>query len=201
MDDECIIEEYSRVQGLSPDEVLMQKERMQAIITIYREIAKVLTAEELEILVRWIIEGRSYADIGRTIRPKVKTEVNISISKQAKDNSAKHANMTGKRKIQKIIRKIKAIVESSILIDCKDLILDNPSMEEMNTPGFHFGWLCSRLQKINNGGYWGKDHNKRTYKSKSICLIPEYLQKSFGNDHTKCTLCGIKCTRKSKFKD
>lgn len=184
LDDDSIIDAYGRVQGLSPLDVLVAREKMQMVIDIYKEIAKVLSAEDLEILMMWIRDNRVYSDIGGHIRGEVVTN----------DNKVK-LKMVGKRRIVKIKKELGYNVTYHLYIIWKQILLDESSMNEAWTPKEHIGWLCTTLQKINNGGYWGVRDGYKEYKSKSICLIPQYLEESFGTK-VICTYCGKRCSRK-----
>jgi hypothetical protein len=175
---------------------VIAKEKIGVIIEIWREVSKVLTAEELEGLLKYIVDQRTYGEIGY-----VKVENYKAKKSNQKKRIRKHAWIRGYRRISAVMTKLKTLVVSENLILCKEFLLDNPSMTEATTPKIHFGWLVTVLQKINGGGYWTKpqktDKQKSEYKSRSICLIPSYLSQSFGDTKTKCGICGVRCSRKS----
>jgi len=161
---------------------------MMTVIQLYQEISKVLTADELEVLLQYIIDQRPYADIGH-----VKTKYYKPKTTKQKQRVRNRDKTAGYRKVKSILRKLKTINVSKAMYEA---LLSEPSKVEDGVPKHYIGWLCTRLQAVNDGGYWKYPQKKKTvYKSKSICQIPQYLANAFPTK-TKCSLCGIKCTRK-----
>jgi hypothetical protein len=159
---------------------------MRYLCDIYREVARILSAEDLEILLMYVMDIKSYAEIGGYLRNEVITD----------DNRVK-LKMAAKRRIVKIKDSLGYGVTAHLYIIWEQFLLDNPSMEEATVPQIHIGWLWKALMRVNDGGYWGLKDGYKVYKSKSTCEIPQYLQGAFGDNKTHCTLCGTqRCTRK-----
>ena len=196
-----IINSYCYTQGLTPLDILVQKEKMLAVIILYRAMAKVLKPDELEDMVRYIIEKRSRRDIGAR-----KNEIMEDVTSKQKKRMYLAAKLRGYRRISRILKKLRKNVPTGRYIGCKELLLPNESNKEADTPKFHVGWLCTSLEKIYAGGDWTTNrksyNNREIYQSKTRCMIPEYIQSSFPDSpkgSIACYRCGEKCTRKSMF--
>ena len=157
INDDYLIEQYERKQGLSPLEIIIQKEERQAIVNIVMQSIEILKGNDKQILEMYVIDGWNQCEIAKQ----------IGISQPA---------------VNKRLQKIPTIIEKWLLSDtlyyCKELLCDKPSMKEAKTPQYHIGWLVNRLQKINNGGHWTdkrkaiQQHKQQEYVSESKCEIP-----------------------------
>jgi hypothetical protein len=200
MDDSVIIDGYSRTQGLSPLDCLVEREKTSAVLGIYRAIAKVLTSAELEIFIGWVIDGNTYTEIGRELRRPSAKLVIRSKSKKSREIVRKAENNIGNNCIRRILKKIKGITDTDDILYMYGEITDNPSELEAHTPQIQLGWPHAFLKESNGGSYWTKPtkaaKKKSEYKPRVVCKIPEYLQGCFGDDMTRCSLCGRHCTRK-----
>lgn len=168
---------------------MIAKEKVAMIIQLWREVSQVLTASELEDTLKRIVDRKTYSEIGHVKMKgfKVTTEAQ-------KQRIASAAKTRGLRRVKSIVKKLHNL---DIPEDVQVALLDNPSMEEAKEPMCFMGLLGTRLQKVNDGGYWGVTNGYKVYKSKSRCEIPEYLSGAFKGTKVVCTLCGsIKCTRK-----
>lgn len=54
----------------------------------------------------------------------------------------------------------------------------------------------TRSRNVASVGKWGLTNGYVVWKSVSQCRVPELFQGCFGDNDTKCTLCGIQCTRR-----
>ena len=203
MTDDGIIETYGYTQGLSPEEILIQKEKMEFIITLCRDIKSVLTEKESSLFFKWALGDIGFADIGKK-KITSQTRVNIRYSKKGRDNAKKKYVEVGKAIIKSILTKIRNIYDTRGYLLCKDFLLSPESNKEADVPKEQLGWMCTRLQKTNMGGRWSynTDRKQKEYKPVIKCTVPEYLTSSFNDENTPvCSMCGIKCSRKSYFKE
>lgn len=199
MTDDGIIETYGYTQGLSPEEILIQKEKMEFIIEVYRSVQETLSQSEFEDFMGYVLKEKTYYDIGWR-----KTEENEVLTKKQKENLRKRRTTRGYRRIKEIKTKLKKLANTRGYLLCKDFLLNPESNKEADVPKQQLGWMCTRLQKTNMGGQWSynTDRKQKEYKPVIKCTVPEYLTFSFNNENTPvCSMCGIKCSRKSYFKE
>jgi hypothetical protein len=163
---------------------------MLCLVEVYKELSKIFTAEDLEILLMFVMCIRPYTYIGSYIRNERVTE----------DNRDK-LRMVGKRRIDRIERTLRRKVQPSTYTRWQQILLDNPSMEEAWKPKYIIGWPMVFFRNVNIGSYWTTpkkaDKRKSVYKSRGGCRVPEYLAETFGDTKTACGICGIKCKRKT----
>ena len=175
-----LIEEYGRKQGLTPEELYQEKFKRKLWVLLVRFALRILDSTDQRILVGYCIDKRTFEDLGK--------ELGI-----AKNNVLKRLNNMPKKIRKRITRRTYVL--------CRALLLDNPSTTEASTPKHHIGWLGTRLTNVYAGASWElawdrSNHKTLQYISKTECLLPEYLQDSFGDSETFCGYCGNKCSRK-----
>ena len=98
MTDDGIIETYGYTQGLSPEEILIQKEKMEFIIALCRDIKSVLTEKESSLFFEWALGDIGFADIGKK-KITSQTRVNIRYSKKGQENARKKNIQKGRQKL------------------------------------------------------------------------------------------------------
>ena len=149
---------------------MIQKEERQIIVDILMKALEYLKGNDKKILEMFVIDGWNQYEIARQ----------LNISQPAVS-----------QRLQKIPKMLENCLSPRYYILCKELLLDNPSVKEATTPKEHIGWLCSRLQKVNDGGYWGYNSHRKTneYKTKYKCIIDTYID-------ALCSQCGTRCSNK-----
>lgn len=198
LDEETLIEAYSRQYGQSPEEVILAKERMKSMFDYFKYIKRKLSNEDWNILIDWLIEGKSYIDIGKKY---LKTPRDSKLSPQFLPQAY---CSRAKRRILNIQCFLRETAQNPVVTLLKPQLEQNWE-KDAEEPRIFAGWLCSRLAQANDGAYWKMPtktcHSKKEYKSRIKCKIPEYLHKCFGDNIPVCSACGIRCTRKSEFKN
>jgi len=175
------IEDYSRFEGLSPEEILIERETLLNVIDFLPRAIELLDDIDREVITLYIVEGWTLQQIGNKLK----------ITHQAVSD-----------RLRKIPTKIQ---KNFVKLTCKNGIVNILSREdfvpEEGIP-FHAGGLTSLgfpfqlLSNCSDKGYWGQIDYQKAYKSKTKCLIPEYFYESFGDNETTCTICdGKKCKR------
>jgi len=77
-----------------------------------------------------------------------------------------------------------------------DKFLQPPqSILEAHVPEEMLRWNFDSSMESYNGSYWGKTKDKRVWKTRTHCVVPEYFQGCFGRTDVRCTYCGIQCKR------
>ena len=197
LDDESIVEAYGIGYSVSPERVVIKREKYRDMIQIYRLLSSMLTPAELSNLVRYVVETRMFVELGAI--DDVSEYRNEKHMRQVRSRASKR----GKRIIDKLLKKLRSIA-SDIPGHLKEALIEEESEEVAELPRICIGWLYTTLEHVNNGGAWvySTDRHKEVYTSQSICLIPEYLNAAFKNSEDGavfCSMCGTKCTRKSAF--
>ena len=165
---------YSREYGLSPEDVVLEKERRGLLVQLMKDVMLILSKRNRKIL--WLyIKGYTQKQIAEK----------VGITQPA---------------ICQRLNKIPAIVKKRLsphhIILLKEYLLDNPSRTKSGTPKELLGWPVIFLQHVGIEGQWGTIRGKQVYKSKTECRMIEYLKCGFHEDDLpKCCLCGKKCTR------
>ena len=178
-DDEALIEQYVRKEGLSPLEVLVERESRQEIIYILNAIDKYLDPDDRKILELWVIDGKDQKQIGEI----------LGLTQQAISYRIRVMP-------DKIARHVCEIPFFDLYYQ-SELFTEKPyqTHNQTNLLGFPF----EHLSKLGNGGYWGQYKGRKVYQSRSICKVPEYLAGAF-DDKTVCTYCK-RCKRRDAFAD
>ena len=194
MDDDALIEAYCRKEGSSAEEVILAKERMQGLCDLFKELYKQLSHSDFNVLIKWLIEGRTMVDIG-------KMKHNTAATAKSK-YAAQNFNQAGMRETRRIAKVLRKLALNPNVISLKPLLTQE--FEKDATPPMNYGgWLVERLERANTDASWSKPtktcHVKSEYKTRYHCRIPEYLHKSFGDNIPTCTMCGKRCTRKTEF--
>ena len=177
---------------------MIQKEKMEFIIEVYRSVQETLSQNEFEDFMGYVLKEKSYQDIGWG-----KNEENEVLTKKQKEMRQKQLKMRGYRRIKAIKAKLSKLVTTRSYLLCRDFLLNPESNKEADVPKQQLGWMCTRLQKTNMGGRWAynTDRKQKEYKPVIKCTVPEYLTFSFKGVTPVCSICGIKCSRKSYFKE
>ncbi|WP_371380732.1 RNA polymerase sigma factor [Sporomusa aerivorans] len=172
------MDEYLVMTAVTPEDVLLEKERMEEIAELLQLIKRNLSEKQFDILWLYSVEGWTQEEIAK----KYET-YHMKISRALK-------------KTHEICAKI--ILDPTIV---QELFRDPQSKLEAHSPETA-GYPYEMLQECNNGGEWKNcGRSGKRWVSKSICRIPEYLQDSFGDLSTTCGLCTTdegdnKCARK-----
>lgn len=196
MDEQCLIHSYCRVYGDSPEEVILAKERIHEYITLFHFLQKQLCKKDFKVFIDWLIYGKTYTEIGK-----------FSHRTQKKYGDKYYKQQwaaAGKKEVLRVLRRLHKIAQEPVVILCKENLIQD-FQKDAHEPMLYAGWLVERLQKANVGAHWKYPtktcHCSKEYKTDYKCLIPEYLQESFkGSPMPVCSICGVRCTRKSSFK-
>ena len=176
-DEELLIQEYSRTEGKTALDVLVEQESRREAIELLRSIDKILDPTDRKILEYYIIDNMTQEEIAYRLK----------LNQSAISMRIKRIPLKLKKYSDKIAH-FDNYSEGNFFITKK---------YEDRGNKISCGFPFELLQNINVGGYWGKCNGKRNsiYLSRSKCVIPEYLQKSFNSNKIVCTLC-TKCKRK-----
>jgi predicted DNA-binding protein YlxM (UPF0122 family) len=173
-DSDDLIEQYSKQEGRTPLDVLVEIESRKEIVQILYLICNMLRDKDREVFIMYVIEGKTIDEIGNR----------LEISHQAVS-----------KRMAKIRKNIAKFIEKN---GCKIPFFDNYNEGikivqekefEAGSPtgcGFPF----ELLSKVNAGGYWGKTKGKDIWLSRTVCKLPEMFAESFGDNLTICTYCG-----------
>jgi predicted DNA-binding protein YlxM (UPF0122 family) len=174
VNDEFLIEEYSKQEGRTPLDVIIEKESRMEILEALRLICNMLRGTDREIFIMYVIEGKTVEEIG----------YRFEVSHQAIS-----------KRLAKIRKNISRFIEKN---GCKIPFFDNYSEGiklvqekefEAGSPtgcGFPFEFLS----KVNAGGYWGVTKGKPIYLSRTECKLQDYFIDSFHDNKTTCNYCG-----------
>lgn len=183
LDDETLVSQYKQENGAYPSDLVAQKEKAEAIIKLWEIIAERLSWIELNDLVKYSVERRTYGQIDTKGKQVGQSE---GASRQR-----------GFKKMRRIFSKLSDLRNEDRVKELCAIISDNPSELEAGYPILQLGYPITFLQK-----HVVKVEKTRNTKVKVThkCLIPEYLKESFNDNKTICTWCGIHCTRKADNK-
>lgn len=171
------------IEILTPEEVLLEKERMSEILQMLKQVREIIGDRNFEILCMYVVENKKQKHIAKYFKiaqPRVATI------------------------LSNICRKVKECKEKfpqyeTIL--CKDNLLPEQSTLEAEPPETK-GYPFEFLQRISLDGKWQKSVKRvyimdkcvakfdvENFVSQETCLLPIYFEKAFGDDKTICNIC------------
>lgn len=170
-----LIDKYS----ITPEDVVLEEEKISEISSVLKEIQEILTPMEFDILWLKSVEGYSQAKIADRYNTYQR-----DISRKLEEITAKCLDNFKDRLV--IIREIFVSPQSKLTAHA-------PTVR---------GYPHELLQQVSVEGHWRKNRKGiNTYISKNECRIPEYLQSSYNGENCWCTLCAddlndfSKCSR------
>jgi hypothetical protein len=180
LDEETLIDQYCRYEGRTPLEVLEEKESRKEVVEVLQWLLENLPQDDKEILIKWIIEGKSLDQVAIETR-KAKSSIQYRIERIPVIIEKKFVQMVNHNNYSR-----------DTFIQEKQYDAHSP------TP---LGYPYEIAKSSSKGGYWGMLNKKRrsVYRTKLQCKIPEYLQTCFHDDKTICNICN-KCKRKKTTK-
>jgi|GEM_PF-5269733 len=166
--------------SVTPEDILVEQERLEEIIQLVLFIKNTLSEKEFDILWLSTVEGWT------------------------QDKIAKKYN-TYQKNISRILKKtqkccLRLLSNPTIL---SSLFREPQSKLEAHSPE-SIGYPYEFLQDINDGGEWKNcGRSGKKYYTKSKCALPEYFEGAFGDSTTVCSLCyddwGVNhCTRQEE---
>jgi len=166
-----IIDDYINEYADSPEDLVIEAERIQEIQNLFNEIKEFLSPEEFDIIYKYAVLGYSQEKIA-----ELYNTYKMDIS----------------RKCETITQKCYKYLKNPII--SRDIFIPPQSKLTAHSPTVR-GYPFEMLQQVSQEGHWRtnqRGHN--IYVSKTVCKIPEYVK-------SKCTLCiddmGVsKCSRK-----
>lgn len=171
-DIETIIEETSQIEGVTPEDILVEQEKRRELLTTLTEILSALTKKQQKIL--WfLIRGWTQESVAKV----------MGITQPC---IVQYVNTIQKR----IMRK----VDKQKLDSLFELLQAPQSKKEATMPqgcGLPYEWL----KEQSNGIKKTKIRGVMQWRSCTICKLPEYFNETFGDSNTQCNLCAT-CSRK-----
>jgi len=170
MDIVDMLDQYSK----TPEEVVLEKEKIEEIEGLLKEIKGILTTDEFDILWMSAVDGISQENI-------------------AKKYNTYHQDIS--RKCESITQKCAKYLENRRTF-IEDIFIPPQSKLTAHSPTVR-GYPFEMLQLVSVEGHWRVNQKgHRIYVSKTACLIPEYI-----GSGVVCNLCiddmgESKCTRK-----
>ena len=168
--------------GTSPDKIVAKKDEYDYLCDDFRVCLELLNEKELKVFQLHMIRGLTSVSVGKI----------MNLNDRTIRNHVKHIR-------DKIREEFPYLYEEWKSIRC--------DTSETNGCYSSIGLLSDYYRNANLGAEWCRDntHNRKEtyrkiYKSKSGCLIPEYMSERFSDNKTKCVYCGIKCFRKKSNK-
>ena len=154
-----VMDEYVVKFARTPEEVILDAEKIEEINALLAEIKSNLTPQEWDILYMSAVEGRTQEQI-------------------ATKYDTYHQAIS--RKLDTIKEKCAKITQNGIYSG--EVFYEKESTLEAHSPT-SLGYPHEFLQHINTGGYWWtKRDGKKIFISRDECRIPEYAK-------AKCSLC------------
>ena len=212
-DPNTIVEEVTRKYGMSPEEIIEEKERREGIITDLEIISSVLTENQRHIL--------ALTGAGFTVR-QMEEELNLDngyIARERKGICKKLDKEVDEERIQYVAGEVIRLAATSkgrhskLYKDlCDELdrrlgvrealkrlfVTLTPRSSEkeadggISMPAYSF----ERAMAVGMGMRQGIDQGRKVMKTIIKCRMPEYMAETFGDKCTCCTLCPT-CKRKS----
>ena len=103
--------------------------------------------------------------------------------------------------VSNIHRKLTMIPEKILrcqgghLVNWDEFLRPPQSDAVADVPEVMLRWCLDAAENSWLHSYWGKSNNRKVYKTAVHCQVPDYFQRCFGDNETKCTLCGIQCAK------
>lgn len=212
-DPETIADEVTRKYGMSPGEIIEEKERRVNIIRDLEIISSVLTENQRHILaltgagftVRQMEEmlGVSFAHISeyrKNIAKKLQKESDEERIQYLAGEVLRLAS-TSKGRHSKLYKDL--CVELDRRFGVREALkrlfvsLTPPSSEKEADGGISMpAYSFERAMAVGEGMREGIDQGRKVMKTIVKCRLPEYMAETFGDKCTCCTLCPT-CKRKS----
>lgn len=155
----------------NPEAVLLERERLAELLDLWQKMETALTARQLEILQAYLRSGKNTMAAARSLG--ISQPV---IFKTIKSVRQKLQNRFGSR-----LNNFKEI-----------LLLPQAAQEAQKALGV--GQPFEQEMKLAVGSSWQTRFDRKVFKTKTMCHMPEYLQHT--NSNSVCTLCDKKCTRR-----
>lgn len=165
-DDETIIEQYTRIEGVSSLDILIEKERRRTVIEMMKFVMSTLDHIDRKILWLYAIRGMTHTAIAKKMRTSRQ-----SIAKRIDRIHKKLPSMPSEWRIA-ILPKASVLVAG----------LPKPT-----------GTPFDITRKVNIQTVKVKIDGNYQYRSKWKCKVDEYFENSFGDSNTICTFCD-KCS-------
>lgn len=172
-----IVGNYIINTSVTPEEVLLEKERVETIIDFVIILKKKLSGKAFDILWLSAVEGWTHGEIAE---------------KYGRERS------TITKFLGKTQKKCTKLFPYGTIV--QELFREPQSILEARSPE-SAGYPHEFLQDVNNGGEWKNcGRSGKRWVTKSICRLPEYFQESFNSSSVACPLCtddwGVNyCTR------
>jgi len=100
------------------------------------------------------------------------------------------------KRINSMSKKILMYAPVQTLDGLWGLLQSSQSTKTAHAPEVMLGLGFDAAQETYAGSYWGKHNGNKAWKTKSTCEVPAYLSVCFGDKETRCSYCGIGCSRK-----
>lgn len=171
------IDDYLEKSSVTPEEIVLEKERMESIVDLVNLLKKNLSEKAFDILWLSVVEGWTQEKIAGKYGTY---QQNIS------------------RIIEKTQKTCVSLLPNPTIV--QELFREPQSILVAHTPE-SAGYPHEFLQDVNNGGEWKScGRSGKRWVTKSICRLPEYFQESFNSSSVVCPLCtddgGVNyCTR------
>jgi hypothetical protein len=168
---------YHTLYNESPEDIVLEMERQEEICKSLNTIREILGDRDYSILMCYAVQRMKHKTICRkyNLDRSTVTKILNSIHKRTKRYTSKNSGCSD--------------------AFSKENLLPNESTLEASAPTVN-GYPFEFLQHISTTGKWVTYRGREKYKPLDVCLVPEYLEKSFGDKNTACTFCGDKCRRK-----
>lgn len=211
-DPNVIADEVTRKYGMSPEDIIEEKERRSSIVSDLEIISSVLTENQRHILaltgagftVRQIgeelgIKDSNVSEYRKGICKKLKKEVDEERIQYIASEVVRLAG-TSKGRHSKLYKELCAELDKKVTIRnaLKRLFvsLTPPSSEKEADGGISMpAYTFERVMAIGEGMREGIEDGRKVMKTIVKCRLPEYLKETFGDGCTCCTWCAT-CKRK-----
>ena len=211
-DPDVVADEVTRKYGLSPAEIIAEKERRANIVSDLEIISRELTENQRHIL--------AMTGAGFTVR-QMEEELGLAlgtISEQRQGISKKLEKVADEERIQFVAGEVMRLVRTSKgrhskLYEelCEELdrrvavrnalkrlfvtLTPPESTKEIGGGTSMSSYPFEGAMQVNKGIREGIEEGRKVMKTVVKCEMPEYMQQVFGDDCTCCTWCAT-CTRK-----
>ena len=157
------LDDYTRYYGSSPEDILVDQERVTEIANFLREIWYKLKESQRVVLYLSVIEGRTQHDIGKM----------LGVSQQ---------------RVSMIFKQIQD--KAGICDDIKECLYTNQTGYH-NNHLTEMGFPFEIAMRTNIGGKFHVRNGRSRYVSKTECRLPQYFEECFHDKNTVCPLCDV----------
>lgn len=182
-DDTTLIDHYTQIEGVTPLDILLEKEKRRAIIEMLRFVMPLLDRKDRKVF--WLfIKGEPFEMIARRMGMKKQ-----SVSER----------------LDRIPKKLEAHISPEQREYWMGFLISPQSEKVAGYPtscGYPFEYLMHVDDKDleDDEKNWGIRVGRRTYLSRWKCKLPEYFDECFEEGHkTHCPIC-TECHRKDYVK-